>query len=168
MSSDSPSENNGVGPQDDLDSIAEWMFRLHFLFWALRHKNRVDDPHDLTEPEFVVLETLVNQGTSTVGALQKILDVQPAQMSRIIRSLEAKSSKPLVQCQLNPKDKRRIDVSISRLGTKAHQEYRSRRLQANRNLLADLSPEEQAELARLLETFDRIMSTQLRNTEQSQ
>jgi DNA-binding MarR family transcriptional regulator len=151
----------GTKAQNDLDHIASQMFKLQFSFWALRHKNRVDDPHDLTEPEFVALDTLIKEGTCTVGQLQKVLDVQPAQMSRIIRSLESKGAAPLVQCQLNPKDKRRIDVTITRLGQRAHQEYRSRRLQANKDLMKDLRDDEKAEVAKLLRRFDEIMSARL-------
>jgi len=149
----------------DLERIGEHMFRLTFMFWAWRRKNRVDDPHDLTESEFVALDTLVREGTCTVGQLQKVLQVQPAQMSRIIRSLEAKGSHPFVECQLNPKDKRKINVSITTTGRRAHQEYRARRIRANAELLADLSEDEQADIVKLLGRYEQIMSARMASQE---
>ena len=144
-----------------LEQIAEQMFRLTCMFWSLRHKKRVDDPYDFTEPEFATLDTLVQCGLCTVGKLQKALDVQPAQMSRIIRSLESKGDKPLVECQLNPEDKRKINVSITRPGQTAHKEYHARRLKANKEIVAGLSEDEQKELAKLLNRFGQIMSAQI-------
>lgn len=141
----------------DLERIAEHMFRLNFMFWTLRHKNRVEEPHELTEAEFAALDTLVHKGVCTVGSLQKALGVQPAQMSRIVRSLEGKSPETLVQCKLNPKDKRRIDVTVTPAGKQVHDEYTRRRVRANMELLADLSKEEQAEVVRLLGRFEKIM-----------
>ncbi len=147
--------------RERLETIAREIFNLHFLFWALRHRNRVDDPYDLTEPEFVTLDTLAGRGICTVGELQQVLDVRPAQMSRIVRSLEQKAEKPLINCAINPQDKRRINVSITELGRKAHEEYRKRRLMSNMELLTGLSADEQTEVARLLDRFHKIMSEQL-------
>jgi len=137
------------------------MFNMHFLFWAMRHRNRVDDPYDLTEPEFVTLDTLAQRELCTVGELQHVLDVRPAQMSRIIRSLEQKAEKPMIVCAINAQDKRRINVSITDLGRKAHEEYRKRRLLANMELLTGTSEAEQTEIIKLLDRFHQIMSDQL-------
>jgi MarR family transcriptional regulator, 2-MHQ and catechol-resistance regulon repressor len=147
--------------RERLEQIAREMFSMHFLFWALRHRNRVDDPYDLTEPEFVVLDTLAERGVCTVGELQQVLDVRPAQMSRIIRALESKLDKSLICCAINTQDKRRINVTITDLGRKAHEEYRRRRLQINMELLTGLSEEEQTEIIRLLNRFRHIMSERL-------
>lgn len=144
-----------------LDRIAGQIFRLMIMFWVLRHKNRTTDPYDMTEAEFIALDTLTRQGTCTVGQLQKVLDVQPAQMSRIIRSLESKGSRGAVSCALNPKDKRRIDVSITAAGRRVLNDYRNRRLQASKRLLVDLTNNEQDELVKLLDRFDAIMSNRL-------
>jgi len=161
LSPDTSASQTSTDAGDDLRRLAERIFQLNLMFWALRHKNRTDDPNDLTEPEFATLDTLVGHGVCTVGTLQKALNVQPAQMSRIIRSLEAKAGKKMVECQLNPKDKRRIDVTVTAQGRKAYQDYRELRLDANMELLASLSKTEQRELIKLLDRFGALMSERL-------
>ncbi len=156
------SKNLNVADRDKLEALAEEMFSLHFLFWALRHRNRVDDPYDLTEPEFVTLDTLVRKNTCTVGEIQQILDVRPAQMSRIIRALESKGDKPLIACAINPQDKRRVNVIATDFGRKAHDEYRKRRIHTNMGLLSGLSESEQTEVIKLVHRFRHIMSEQIR------
>ena len=153
--------------QSALERLSAQMIDLQLMFWAVRHKNRVDDPHDLTELEFMTLDALVRKGSCTVGELQKALDVQPAQMSRLIRALESESKGPktLVSCQLNSKDKRRIDVTITPQGQQAHNAYRSLRMQANKGLVKGLSEGEQNELAKLMDRFGEIMSAQLAKEE---
>jgi DNA-binding MarR family transcriptional regulator len=145
-----------------LEAIAEDIFKLHFMFWALRHRNRVEDPYDLTEPEFFTLETLYEKGLCTVGELQQVLDVRPAQMSRIVRSLEGKA-KPLIGCSINPQDKRKINVMISEIGKKARDEYKRRRVEANMELLGGMSEAEQEEVWKLLKRYREIMSDMLQH-----
>jgi len=147
-----------VSAPTSLDRLADQMTDLQILFWMMRHKRRIADPHDLTEPEFMVLDMLTRQERSTVGQLQKALDVQPAQMSRIIRSLENKGAKRLVECQLNDSDKRRIDVVITEAGRSAQRDYRTLRRQANLDILADLAPADIKDVSRLLDRFAQIMS----------
>lgn len=144
-----------------LQAIAEEMFRLNFMFWTLRHRHRIDDPYDLTDPEFVALDILADRGTCTIGEIQKVLDVRPAQMSRIIRSLESKTGKVLIACSINPNDKRKINVAITEQGRKARDEYKSRWMMTNFKLLKGLSESEQIELERLLNRFHQMMTEQL-------
>jgi len=154
-------KGSNLEDRDRLEVIAQEIFNLHFLFWALRHRNRSDDPYDLTEAEFVALNTLVEKGVCTVGELQQVLDVRPAQMSRIIRALENKADKPMISCAINPSDKRRVNVTITDTGQKAQQEYKRRRLTSNIDLLKGLSEGEQTEMMKLLNRFREIMSAQL-------
>jgi len=145
----------------DLDRVVEELFELTLMFWALRHRKRSEDPYDLTEPEFITLDTLMRQGTCTVGELQRVLEVQPAQMSRIIRSLENKGESKLVRCELNADDRRRIDVSITDEGSRIHDEYRERRMKTQRELMAGLSKPELQELARMVARFREMMASQI-------
>src|SRR5437870_211463 len=66
---------------------------------------------DLKEVEFLTLSILQHHDTLIVGEIQRMLGVLPAQMSRIIRSLEARE-RPLIACRINPHDKRKIDVAL--------------------------------------------------------
>src|SRR3954468_3854296 len=56
---------------------------------------------DLKEVEFLTLSILYHQGTLIVGDIQRQLGVLPAQMSRVIRSLENRE-RPLIACHINP------------------------------------------------------------------
>src|SRR5262245_8881558 len=81
---------------------------------------------DLKEVEFLTLTILSDQGTMIVGDIQRLLGVLPAQMSRIIRSLEARE-RPLIACRINPQDKRKIDVHMTPAGEKALADHREGR-----------------------------------------
>jgi DNA-binding MarR family transcriptional regulator len=157
-------KGTGLHERNPLEAIANDLFSLNVLFWTVRHRNRVEDPYDLTEPEFVALETLYSKGLCTVGELQQVLDVRPAQMSRIVRALENKAEKSLIKCSINPQDKRKIDVVITDLGRKAHDEYKQRRIIINMDLLKGLNKSEQEEVGRLVNRYRQIMEEMLQHS----
>ncbi len=146
---------------DDLTRIAHQILKLRWMFSTLRHKRRMGDPYDLSDSEFQILDILANQGPCGVGQLRKALAVDPAQMSRIIKSLESKDPGRLVESKLDPTDKRRINVSLTSRGRRAHREYLRLRLAATTGLLKDLSAAQRKEFSRVLDRFESIMSAQL-------
>jgi DNA-binding MarR family transcriptional regulator len=154
-------KNSVTEDSKQLEAIAQELFRLNFMFWTLRHRHRISDPFDLTDPEFVTLDTLAERGMCTVGEIQQVLDVRPAQMSRIIRSLENKLDKALITCSINPTDKRKINVTITEQGRKARDDYKNRWISSNVKLLKGLNDSEQVELERLVNRFHQIMTEQL-------
>jgi len=79
----------------------------------------------LTETEFLTLDYLVEHDTSTVKQLVGHVRVLPAQMSRIIRRLQAEA---LIKSAINPEDKRKVDVTITRTGRQKHAKYRDAKL----------------------------------------
>jgi DNA-binding MarR family transcriptional regulator len=95
---------------------------------------------DLKEVEFLTLAILHSHGTMIVGDIQRLLGVLPAQMSRIIRSLEGRD-RPLIACRINPQDKRKIDVCLTGPGEKALLEYQGVRVRGITEVLRRL-PEE--------------------------
>jgi DNA-binding MarR family transcriptional regulator len=95
---------------------------------------------DITEAEFLTLVILKNNGTMIVGNIQRILGVLPAQMSRIINSLE-KREHPLIQCLINTGDKRKIDVCLTTFGEQSISEYQSARVGLIAKSLQNLSGE---------------------------
>ncbi len=125
---------------------------------ALRGRRR---PGDLKEVEFLTLAILHEHGTMIVGNIQRLLGVLPAQMSRIIRSLENRPH-PLIACQINPSDKRKVDVVVTEAGTKALQEYQATRTGRLMEMLRELPEEEQEDLNRLVDKlhglFERTLS----------
>jgi DNA-binding MarR family transcriptional regulator len=85
-----------------------------------------------------------------VGELQRRLGVLPAQMSRIIRSLEDRE-RPMIACHINSRDKRKVDVRMTPAGEKALHDHQSARVGRIAELLRDLPEEMQEDLARLLD-----------------
>lgn len=105
---------------------------------------------DLKEIEFLTLALLHGRGTMIVGDIQRLLGVLPAQMSRIVRALEARE-RPMIVCHINSRDKRKVDVRMTPAGEKALVDYQTARVgrivEALRNLPEDL----QSDLGRVLE-----------------
>lgn len=138
-----------------LDRLAERSFQLitHLLLSLPRPRRRQSS--DLKDLEFLTLSILQQQQTMIVGDIQRILGVLPAQMSRLIRSLEARAE-PFVLCRINPQDKRKIDVQLTPAGERALTEYVSPRLQTITALLEGLSDEEREALSHLLDRLNSL------------
>jgi DNA-binding MarR family transcriptional regulator len=143
---------SGVGVR--LEEVARNLFDvlIHLSLTSPRGRRRSGD---LKEVEFLTLSILHQHGTMIVGDIQRLLGVLPAQMSRIIRSLET-HSRPLIACRINPNDKRKIDVCLTAQGEKTLQEYEAQRVQTIVELLQRL-PEDD------LETLDQVLD-KLRDT----
>jgi DNA-binding MarR family transcriptional regulator len=120
---------------------------------ALRSRRRSGD---LKEVEFLTLGFLQEHGTMIVGDIQRLLGVLPAQMSRIIRSLENRAQ-PLISCQINARDKRKVDVCLTDSGRKALANYQSMRTDRLVELLRDLPEEEQEDLNRLVDRLHGLI-----------
>src|SRR5205807_6932310 len=100
------------------------------------------------EVEFLTLSLLQAHGTMIVGDIQRLLGVLPAQMSRIIRALETRE-RPLIQCRINARDKRKVDVVMTSAGAKALGEYQASRVARLAERLRALDDEDLEDLARL-------------------
>jgi len=111
---------------------------------------------DLKEVEFLTLSILHQRDTLIVGDIQRQLGVLPAQMSRIIRSLEARE-RPLIACRINPQDKRKIDVALTPAGAKAFDDHQKARVHAVAGLLAKLPEDDLEDLHRLLEKAHELI-----------
>jgi DNA-binding MarR family transcriptional regulator len=114
---------------------------------------------DLKEVEFITLSILNQGGTLIVGDIQRRLGVLPAQMSRIIRSLEDREH-PLIECRINPRDKRKIDVALTPAGAQAYEEHQATRVHAVAALLHRLLEEDLDDLQRLLEKVQEVIASQ--------
>jgi DNA-binding MarR family transcriptional regulator len=110
----------------------------------------------LKELEFLTLSILHQHPSLIVGDIQRQLGILPAQMSRIIRSLEARE-RPLISCRINSQDKRKIDVALTPSGTKAFLEYQSARIHNILVLLARLPDEDLEGLHRLLDKINELI-----------
>jgi DNA-binding MarR family transcriptional regulator len=144
-----------TGTGDRLEDIAQDLFEVvtQICLSALRGRRRAGD---LKEAEFLTLSILHDHGTMIVGDIQRLLGVLPAQMSRVIRSLENRD-RPLITCRINPRDKRKIDVCMTASGEKALLDYRAVRVSRILELLRNLSEDDQDDLARLLDKLTGLL-----------
>ena len=120
---------------------------------TLRGRRRLGD---LKEVEFLTLTLLQANGTMIVGDIQRLLGVLPAQMSRVIRSLENRE-RPLIECRINPHDKRKIDVCLTPLGEQALLEYQGVRVGRIVDRLRNLAEEDQEDLIRVLNKLHGLL-----------
>jgi DNA-binding MarR family transcriptional regulator len=144
-----------------LEEVAQSLFGLITQFCLAGPRGRRRS-HGLKEVEFLTLAILHQHETRIVGDLQRLLGVLPAQMSRIIRSLESRE-RPLIACRINPHDKRKIDVCLTEAGAQAFLEYQAEHVQALRDLIRHLSDDEREDLVRLLDRMHGVLEQRLDN-----
>lgn len=113
--------------------------------------------------EFLTLCHLRNKDLMNVGDIQKLLGVLPAQMSRIIRSLENRDI-ALISCSINSLDKRKIDVILTDAGNNAFESHQTTRVSFVQELLQKLNDEEIEDLRKLV---DRLTDLILENAKTS-
>jgi DNA-binding MarR family transcriptional regulator len=119
-------------------------------------------PGDLKDAEYLTLAYLAENGPKIVGEIQRELHVLPAQMSRIIRSLEDREG-PCIACQINPKDKRKVNVTLTSDGRKLLEEFREQRLPFLMDMLTQLSDDEQEVLGGLIERLRELTHRRIRD-----
>jgi DNA-binding MarR family transcriptional regulator len=136
--------------------LARGVFDLitQFCLAVPRHRRRAGD---LKEIEFLTLSLLQQQGTLIVGDIQRQLGVLPAQMSRVIRSLESRE-RPFISCRINPQDKRKIDVAITPAGLAAFHDYQGPRVSGIARLVGRLPEEDVEELHRLVDKLNDLVA----------
>jgi len=139
-----------------LEDVAQELFELITQFCIATPRGRRQSG-DLKEIEFLSLAILQQHGTMIVGDIQRILGVLPAQMSRILRSLEDRE-RPLIGCQINPQDKRKIDVCMTPAGAKALADYEAARVRGITDVLRTMTYENQEDLGRLLEKLHGFLN----------
>lgn len=121
---------------------------------------------ELKEFEFLTLCVLNTHPRMIVGEIQRLLGVLPAQMSRIIRSLESRQP-PFIECQINPNDKRKIDVRLTPAGERALFDYQELRVQKLTNLFQNLSEEDQEDLSCWIQKISDLLKGTKREENQS-
>ncbi len=127
-------------PTDEsLNQMAREIFGLTKIAWRQRMTSRQSGEEELSEAQFLTLDMLVTRGEpQSVGDLQRSIHVVPGQMSRIIRSLENEFDAPLIRCELNQDDKRKIDVRLTEAGRAAYSEFVQSRVSRTLDILRQL------------------------------
>jgi len=142
-----------------LKDFTEEIFSISKDFWVIQSRSKGKHQTEITETEFLALDLLIRSDEPlTVGDIQRHIGVLPAQMSRVIRSLESKADGPLITCQINPQDKRKINVSLTETGRRAHQDYRKMKLGGIEKMLLGMSEHDRTELIRLMRLIRDVMN----------
>ncbi len=137
-------------PDESLKKMADEIFSLTKMSWRQRLATRHLGEEELSESQFLTLDCIVTRGEpQTVGDLQRFIHVVPAQMSRIIRSLENDFDAPLIRCELNQDDKRKIDVRLTPDGRTAYSDFISSRIGRTLELLSRLTEKDRLDFIRV-------------------
>src|SRR5438445_678040 len=144
-----------TGISHRIEDIAHELFEVvaQICLSTLRGRRRAGD---LKEVEFLTLSVLHAHDIMIVGDIQRLLGVLPAQMSRIIRTLENRE-RPLIQCRINSRDKRKIDVVLTPAGEKALLDYQGARVGRIVERLRSLPDDELEDILRLLHKLHGIL-----------
>ena len=132
-----------------MDAMVTEVFELYRLAAVARSRNP-SGPDDLSETEFLTLDTLSKEQPLTIGEVQKQVGVVPAQMSRIVRALEEQGGKGYLACRINVQDRRRIDLSLTETGREAYNKYRNARLSSMYESLNAIPPEDRFQFMRIV------------------
>lgn len=137
-----------IGTGTNVEDLAHELFEVvtQICLSTLRGRRRSGD---LKEVEFLTLSLLQGNQTMIVGDIQRLLGILPAQMSRIIRSLENRAH-PLIECRINPRDKRKIDVCLTPEGERSLAEYQGVRVARIIQKLKHLSEDDHEDIVRVL------------------
>jgi len=135
--------------EQNLDTLVDEIFDLTKIIYAARSR-RPSGPDDLSETEFLALDLLNKHKSMTIGEIQRSVGVVPAQMSRIVRSLETQGGRGYVECSINSRDRRRVNVMLTSSGKKAYETSRSARLSSMYQILEFFSDAERADFMRLM------------------
>jgi DNA-binding MarR family transcriptional regulator len=135
---------------EQLQQFVDEIFEMSKTIWAAQSRAKSKHQTEISETEFLALDLLQKTQPQTVGDIQRQIGVLPAQMSRVIRSLESKGDQPLISCKINPEDKRKIDVELTDAGREAHAAYRKSKLGSIQKMLESLPENDRNEFMRIL------------------
>ena len=132
-----------------MKEMAGELLQMQTLSAATRSRSRKKGAADLTETEFLTLDLLTKAKVLTVGEIQRQIGVLPTQMSRVVRALEKRLGGALSKCGINRKDKRKIDIELTKIGRQLHINYKEVRLQGMMDFLEVLTKDDCREFMRI-------------------
>jgi DNA-binding MarR family transcriptional regulator len=117
-----------------------------------RHERHALAPYGLTFAQARALRVLVRNGPMRIGDLALALDIVPRSATSRVDDLERAG---LVARAADPNDRRSVIISATSQGEGLISDLRAERRVGAESLFADLSPEDQAELLRILSLLTR-------------
>lgn len=145
--------------QEKLDELALGIWEITRITWSSAQRMKPEGQYDLSETEFLTLDALEHRDGMTVGEVQRQIKVLPAQMSRIIKSLETTYEQPLITCSINQDDKRKVDVHLTAAGRQAVGAFRRAQIELNLDAIKGLPPQDADELLRIVRLIRRAMES---------
>jgi len=143
---------------EELEAAANHIFELSKMMRLTSQKQKRAGKYELTDYEFLVLDALGEEENLSVGELQSRIGVSASQMSRVIRSLEDPERGRLVATSINPRDKRKFNMSITPEGIEAMKHHRKECIDRTVEMLSDFSPEEREQFVRIFDRMREIFS----------
>ncbi len=137
-------------PTDEYDGIEQ---ALHRLIWTEQKRfTQLLEEHHLSLPRFLVLLSIKRRGAGCpIGSLaDEWLQSYPT-MTDIVDRLE--ESKLVTRERVDPKDRRKVMVSLTPLGQQLLARARGARRERMTQALADFTAEDRRELLRLLSNY---------------
>jgi DNA-binding MarR family transcriptional regulator len=132
----------------DDDGLAE-------LFWGvarrLRHQTRESlSPWDVTPSQSRALGVLIRHGTLRLSELSEHLRIAPRSATEVVDDLQARG---LVERRPDPADRRATLVALTGAGAVAGQAIAEARRAEAARFFGGLSPDDRADLGRILRTL---------------
>ena len=137
------------------DEAFELADRLHSVaIHLVRRVRRSDSATGLAGPRLSALSVLVFGGPMTISELAAAEQVRPPTMTRIVGALEGMG---LVEREGDPQDRRVVRVRATPRGIEVLEEGRRRRIDVLARALDRVSAEDQATIARALDTLEVVV-----------
>jgi DNA-binding MarR family transcriptional regulator len=105
-------------------------------------------PHDLTQTQFAALAKLVDVGTCSQNHLGRLIYLDAATIAGVVDRLRTRK---LVAIEINPKDRRRSMVAVTKTGERVAREATEFAHRITKHTLAPLRAVEQRQIVRLLQ-----------------
>lgn len=137
-----PGVNDRAMPEstDAYGSVERELMRFGRLIEAAQRKRSFP----LDRAEFLILRTLAERGSFTVGRLARLLFVDDSTMTRQVAGLEAKG---FTERRADPADRRSGIVAVTPAGEAAMRETLALRIERVRHYLGSWEPDERAAFA---------------------
>jgi DNA-binding MarR family transcriptional regulator len=104
--------------------------------------------HDLTQTQFAALAKLMEVGTCSQNHLGRLIYLDAATIKGVVDRLRRRK---LVDIQLNPDDRRRSMIAITKTGQRVATDAIGRARRITERTLVPLKPQEQKQIVRLLQ-----------------
>ncbi|MFX1568020.1 MAG: GNAT family N-acetyltransferase [Promethearchaeota archaeon] len=126
--------------------------RFYTNLLGLLDRTLLKSDYSLTEVR--IMFELNRLSTSTASELVKLLNLDPAYLSRILSNFEKKD---IVQKERSSKDKRKQLLSLTSIGKQIISELQEKASEQIKNLLVNVSDEDQNQLVIAMRTIKRIL-----------